>query len=73
MDRIETLIILPMAAFHLSVMPWSKRTNDFVTDPVHFQMFLEMHRLLPVSGKAVGKFSSIIGLDAFGRTREGFH
>lgn len=26
-----------------------------------------------MSGKAIGKFSSIIGLDAFDRTREGFY
>lgn len=73
MGRIETLIILPMAALHLSVMPWGKRTDEFVTYPVHFQMFLEKSGLLPVSGKSVGKFSSIIGLNAFDRTRKGFY
>ena len=62
-----------MAAFHLSVIPWGKRTDDFMTDPVHFQIFLEMHGLLPINSKAVGKFDSIIGLNAFDRTREGFH
>ena len=44
-----------------------------MTDPVHFQIFLEMHGLLPINSKAVGKFDSIIGLNAFDRTREGFH
>ena len=38
-------------------MPWGKRTDDFVTDPVQFQVFLKKSGLFPVGGKTVGKFS----------------
>lgn len=70
---IKTLIILSVAAFHLPVMLWSKGTDDFVTDSVHFQVFLEKSRLLPVSGKAVGKFSPVVCLNTLDRTWECLH
>ena len=73
MGRIETLIILSVAAFHLPVIPWGKGTDDFVEDPVHFQAFLEKSGLLPVGGKTVGEFGPIIGLDAPDRTGKGLY
>lgn len=73
MGCIEALIILSVAAFYLPIMPWGKGTDDLVADPVHFQAFLEKSGLLPVGGKAVGKFGPIIGLDALDRTGEGLH
>lgn len=73
MGCIETLIILSVATFHLPVMPWGKGTDDFVADPVHFQVFLEKSGLLPVGGKTVGEFGPIIGLDALDRTGKGLH
>ena len=44
MHCVKTLIILPVAAFHLPIMPQRKRPDDLVTDPVHFQMHLEESR-----------------------------
>lgn len=62
-----------MAAFYLPVMPWGKGTDDFVADPVYFQVFLEKSGLLPAGSKAVGKFCPVIGLNAFDHTGEGLH
>ena len=73
MGRIEALIILSVAAFHLPIMPWGKGPDDFVADPVYFQTFLEKSGLLPVGGKMVGEFGPIIGLDAPGHTGNGLH
>ena len=69
---IEPFIVLPVAAFYLSIMPGSKGPDDFVADPMHFQVFLEESGLFPVSGKAVGKFRPIVCLDTFDRTGKGF-
>ena len=73
MGCIETLIILPVAAFHLPVMTGGKGTDEFVADPMEFQMFLEQGRLFLVRGKTVSKFCTIISLNAFDRTGKGFY
>ena len=73
MCGIEPFIVLPVAAFYLPVVPGCIGTNDFVTNPVHFQVFLEESGLFPVRGKAVGKFCPIVCLDTFNRAGEGFY
>lgn len=73
MRCVKTLIILPMTAFHLPIVPRRKRPDDFVADPVHFQMLLEESGFFSVGGKTVGKFRSIIGLDALDGAGEGFY
>ena len=71
--RIEPLIILPVASFHLPVVAWGKGADEFVADPVEFQMFLEQGRLFVARGKTVGKLCAIISLNAFDWTREGLY
>ena len=73
MGGIESFIVLPVAAFHLSIVPGSKWPDDFVADPMHFQVFLEESGLFPVSGKAVGKFRPVVRLDTFDGARKGFY
>ena len=73
MGGIESFIVLPVAAFHLSIVPGSKWPDDFMADPMHFQVFLEESGLFPVRGKAVGKFRPIVCLDTFNRAGEGFY
>ena len=45
MGGIEAFVILPMATFYFAIVSWGKGTDDFVADPVCFQMFLEKGRL----------------------------
>ena len=73
MGCIEALIILSVAAFYLSVMPWGKGPDDLVTDPMQLQVFLEKGGLLPVGGKTVGKFGSVISLDTLDCTGKGLY
>lgn len=72
MRRVKALVILPVAAFHLPIVPWRKRPDDFVADPVHFQVLLEESGFFSVSSKTVGKFCPIVCLDAFDGAGEGF-
>ena len=72
MRRVKTLMILPVAAFHLLIMPRRKRPDDFVADPVHFQVLLEEGGFFSVGGKTVGKFCPIVCLDALNGAGEGF-
>ena len=73
MGCIEALIILSVAAFYLSVMPWGKRPDDFIADPMQFQVFPEKSGLFPVGGKTVGKFGSVISLDTLDCTGKSLH
>lgn len=73
MGCIKAFIVLPMAAFYLPIMPGSEGAYDFVSNPAYFQVFLEESGFFIVGCKAVGKFSSIIVLNAFDCTREGFY
>lgn len=73
MGGVKTLIVLPVAALNLAVMPWCVGTDQLVPDAVTFQMCLKKSRLIPVCCKTVGKFRSIIGLDAFNGAGKGFH
>ena len=73
MGSIKTLIILPMAALHLPVMPGCKRANDFMPYAMCFQMFLEKGGLIPVGGKAVGELTAVVRLNAFNFAGKGFY
>ena len=64
MGCVKTLVIFSMAALYLSIVTWCKRTDDLVSYPMRFQVFLKERRLVPVSSKTVGKFRTIIRLDA---------
>ncbi len=73
MGGIEPLIVLPVAALHLAVMPWRIGADYLVPDAMLLQTRLEKGGLIPVGGKAVGKFGAIVRLDALNGAREGFH
>lgn len=73
MCRVETLMVLPMAALCLPVVTRRIRPNDFMPYPVCIQMFLEKGRLIPVSGKTVREFRAIIRLDVLNRQRKSFY
>ena len=73
MGGIKAFIILPMASFHFTVMPWCKGSDYFVLDTMTLQMHLKHGRFVTVSGKAIGKFRAIICLDALNRKRKGFY
>lgn len=73
MGCVEPLIVLPVAALHFPIVTWSEGTDDFVADPVHFQVFLEKGGFFPVGGKAVGKFRPVVCLDAFNGAGKSLH
>ncbi len=73
MGGIEPLIVLPVAALHLAVMPWRIGADYLVPDAMLLQTHLEKGGLIPVGGKAVGKFGAIVRLDALNGARESFH
>lgn len=73
MGGIKAFVVLPVAALNLAVMPWRVGADQLMPDAVLFQVLLEEGGLVPVRGEAVGKFSSIIGLDALNGAGEGFH
>mgnify|MGYP003255546271 CR=1 FL=1 len=65
MRGIEPLVILPVAALYLAVVPGRKGPDDFVTDAVGLQMLLEKRGSFLVARKAVGEFRPIVCLDTF--------
>ncbi len=73
MGGIEPPIVLPVAALHLAVMPWRIGADYLVPDAMLPQTHLEKGGLIPVGGKAVGKFGAIVRLDALNGARESFH
>ena len=73
MDGIEPLIVLPVAALHLAVMPWRIGADYLVPDAILFQTHLKKGGLISVGDKAVSKFGAVVCLDALNRAGEGFH
>ena len=47
MGRIEALIVLPVAAFHLPIVAGRKGTDQLVADAVFLQTFLKKSGLVP--------------------------
>ena len=72
MGGIKPLIILAMAPFHLPIVSGRKRSNDLVPDTMLFQMVLEHGGFIPVGSETVGEFGTVVCLNAFNRTGEGF-
>lgn len=70
---VKTLIIFPVAVFHFPIVPGSKGQDDFVTNPMQFQMFLEEGGLFSIASKTVGEFRSIVWLDVLDGTRKSFY
>lgn len=73
MGGIEPFVIFAVTSFYLSIMPGRERPDYFVPDSMLLQMELEHSRLIPIGSEAVGKFSSIICLNAFNRAGKGFY
>ena len=72
MGGIEPLIVLPVAALYLAVMPWRIGADYLVPDAMLLQTHLKKGGLIPVGGKAVSKFGAIVRLDACNGERESF-
>lgn len=70
MGGVEPLVVFPVAAFHLAVMSRRIRADQFVPDPVLFQMHLKKGGLVLMCGKAVCEFRPVVGLDTFNAAGE---
>ncbi len=62
MGCIEPLVVLPVAALYLAVVPGGVGTDHFVADAVALQIELEHSRLVPLCGKAVGELRPVVRL-----------
>ena len=71
MSSVEPLVVPTVAVFYLAVVPRCEGPDNFVANPMYFQMFLEKGRLFPVGSKAFCKFCAIICLDTFNGTGKG--
>ena len=61
---IEALLIFPVAAFHLSVVPRGKGADEFVPDTQSRSGLLkERGTVLPAVGKTVGELKTVVRLD----------
>ena len=70
---IKTLVVLPVAALRLAVMPGCIGANDFMEDAVALETLLEKGWFIPVGGKTVSGLRPVIGLDALNGVWEGFY
>ena len=73
MGGVEPLVVLPVAALYLAVVPGRKGPDDFVTDAVGLQMFLKERGPFFLARKAVGEFRPVISLDTFDCAGKGFY
>ncbi len=62
---VETFLVFPMAAFHLAVVAWGVRTDQFVADAQLPQSIFKKSRSVAVGREPVGELQSIIGLNTF--------
>lgn len=72
MGGIESLVILPVAAFHFPIMSGCVRADYFMPYPMFLQTFLEKGQFIPMSGKPVGELRSVVSLDTFNPAGECF-
>lgn len=72
MRCIETFITLAMAAFHLAIVTWRERSDQFVPDSKLCQTDLEDGRFVRTTTRAetLCELLTVIGLDAFNGTWE---
>ena len=73
MSCIETLIVLARTAFYLAVMPWGKRPDKLMPDPILCQMKPKECGFVFVSRKTIGKLSSVISLNTLDPAGESLH
>ena len=73
MRGIEALVVLPVAALHLPIMPGGIGTDHFMLYPMFLQTFLEKGWFIPMGREAVGELCPIVGLDTFNRAGKGFY
>ena len=64
MGRVEALIVLPVAAFHLPIVPGRIGTDQLVADAVLLQTFLKKSGFVPMGGEPVRELSPVVCLDA---------
>lgn len=75
MGGIEPLVVLPVAAFHFPIVPWRKRTDQFVPDPQLLQPNLEDGRFIrtAIRGKTFCKLLSVVCLHTLYGARKSFY
>lgn len=64
---IESLLVFTVAAFYLAVMTWRIRPDKLMSDPQLLQRRFKKSWLVSGCRKPVGKFQTIIGLNALHR------
>ena len=73
MSSIEAFVILAMAAFYFSIVPWSKWTDQFMLYAMLLKPHLKNGRFIrsAVRAKTLGEFLTVICLNTFNRTWKG--
>ena len=62
--RVETLLILPMAALDLSIVAWGVGTDELVADAQLCSGNFKQSRAISFAvGKTVGELKAVVGLD----------
>ena len=69
MSSIKPFVVFPVASFHFSIVPWSKRTNQLVPYSVFSKTFLKKSRLIraAIRAETFGEFLPVVRLDTFNR------
>ena len=69
MSSIKPFVVFPVASFHFSIVPWSKRTNQLVPYSVFSKTFLKKSRLIraAIGAETFGEFLPIVSLNTFNR------
>jgi len=66
MAGVEAFLVLPVAAFHLTIVPGRARTDQLVADAEAGGSAIKKGRqVLPPVGKAVGEFKTVVRPDTF--------
>ena len=72
MSGVEVFVVLAVAAFNLTVVSWSKRTNELVPYATLFEASLEQCEIAGFGcSRLFGEFKSVVGLDALYLERKG--
>ena len=67
MSSIKPFVVFPVASFHFSIVPWSKRTNQLVPYSMFSKTFLKKSRLIraAIRAETFGEFLPIVSLNTF--------